>query len=197
MRFQAPENVSTTLSSRKCYQAQHLCTSSIRYVNVGPVGPRASILLDANENPLGNPFNQQSVVIGGQSYFDFHPPIATRQARLYSLPQAPGETTGLTSLNEQGATPYSLQSAKTSSIDKVTADTWTPSSDGSRDRHSDLDNGDVPSSISSYSNDGVLAGDDDILASLHRYPSAAQFELKRKIADWKGLRGMQAPRLDG
>jgi hypothetical protein len=160
-------------------------------------GPRASILLDANENPLGNPFSQRSVVKDGQSYFDFLPSVATTQARLFSLPQAPEESAGLASLNEQGGAVYSLQSAKTSSVDKVASDIWTPSSDGSRDRHSDLDNVDVPSSASSSSNDGVPSGDDDMLASLHRYPSAAQFELKRKIADWKGLRGMQASSLDG
>jgi histidinol-phosphate/aromatic aminotransferase/cobyric acid decarboxylase-like protein len=152
-------------------------------------GPRASILLDANENPLGNPFSQRSVVRDGQSYFDFLPSVATTQV--------PEENAGLASLNEQGGAVYSLQSAKTSSVDKVASDIWAPSSDGSRDRHSDLDNVDVPSSASSFSNDGVPSGDDDMLASLHRYPSAAQFELKRKIADWKGLRGMQTSSLDG
>jgi hypothetical protein len=159
-------------------------------------GPRASILLDANENPLGNPFSKQSVFKGGQSSFDVHSPTAVSQARLLSLPQASVVTPGLGSLNEQSSTLYSFQIPKTSSVDKLTSDTGTPFSDGSRDRHSDPDTRDAPSSISSYSNNGVLAGDDDMLASLHRYPSSAQFELKRKIADWKGLRGMQLPRLD-
>jgi histidinol-phosphate/aromatic aminotransferase/cobyric acid decarboxylase-like protein len=157
-------------------------------------GPRAWIQLDANENSLGNPFSQQSISKGGQSYFDSRSLIATRQARLFSLPQAPENAAGLASLNEQSAVLYSLKSPMRTSIDKATPDTWTPSTDGSRDRLSDLSHGDVPSSISSSSNTGVLAGDDDMLASLHRYPSAAQFELKRKIADWKGVRGMRHPR---
>lgn len=135
-------------------------------------GARASILLDANENALGSPFRTSVSCYGDSSV-----------SGLGMLSEA--------ALQPHGAAPVSLllENDKVDAVSHVSSGSETSSSVNSPIKALGASHVDGASSCTSLSTlpDGLL--DDELLATLHRYPSVAQLELKRRIAEWKGVSG--------